>query len=281
MNDKTRNLFFLLLLAGMAMLHGCSSLPQFASEKRINPIVIDGDNNDWKNVSAYIDKNNTIAVRVCHDSEYFYFCLSSQDPQVQMQIINLGLTIWLDNEGSDHKKFGINFPLGIQAGGPPPMMDMDREKMKDQESMQRMMDQVCSQMEIVGKEIEDRYRLSVVNTEGIKVKIGRTKEEILVYELQAPLKRTAQHPHAIDIQDGASVGLGIETAEMKFPMGKISGGTPGGPGGSGEMGFGSPPGGGSLGMSQGGHPGSGMPPGGPPGGKRTLESVKMWWKVKL
>ncbi len=274
MNEKSK----VSLVAGIAAvlistLNGCSSLPQFTSERITKPIEIDGDKREWTDVSAYIDKNNTMAVSVCHDTEYFYMCLMSQDPQVQMQVMHNGLTVWLDNRGSDHKTFGINFPLNKHDGGPPPMME--RGKMHDFETSNRMMEQAQSEMEIVGEKESDRYRLSITNTEGIKVKIGRSREGILIYELQVPLRKTAQHPHAIEIADDAYVGLGIETAEMELSMGKHAGGRPGGQGG-GEMGFsGGPQGGGPPGG------GGGMPSGGPQGGSKKSESVKMWWKVKI
>lgn len=276
MNDKNICLRNFIIALFILSLNGCSSLPQFTSEYCKNKIVIDGDNSEWKDMPAYIDNNNVLAVSVCHDGEYIYVCMTTQDPQTQRQIMGSGLTVWFDPAGNDDKTFGVNFPLNRHSSGPP--RGLEGEMNRDSDRFQQVMDQPSLEIEIVGPKESDRYRLSVANNEGIQAKIGRTKDGLMVYELQVPLRRTTIHPNAVNPKKDF-VGLGFETGTMQHGSEKMrseQGGRSGGfngSGPSGEMGSGHR-GGGWSGRGRGQH--------GSSSGSGTIpEPVKMWWKVKL
>jgi hypothetical protein len=262
----------------LAMVNGCSSLPQFASRQCTKPIIVDGDKDEWIGAPAYINKENTIAVSICHDAEYLYLCLTSQDPETQMQIMRNGLTIWFDKKGSNNKTFGINFPLAKKMDSPPPAAN--RERMRDPEEARKMMEQSLFELEIVGEKETDRYRLAVNNEEGIRAKIDRGEDNLLIYELQVPFKKTPQHPNAIELADGSFVGLGVEAGTMENSQGKKRserGDKPGGHDGNGP-----PSDGGGMELGGGGPPGgSRMSQGRPQGSGEKTEILKMWWKVKM
>jgi hypothetical protein len=269
-----------LISMAISFLNGCSSLPQFASEPYKDKIVIDGDNGDWIGVPAYIDKNNTVAVSVCNSNDYVYLCLTSQDPQTQMQIMRFGLTVWFDGTGGDNKTFGVNFPIGRPETGS--NHKMDNEQMREPEAERRIMDQSPMEMEIIGPKEEDRYRLAVTNTEGIQAKIGRTRDGLFVYELQVPLKKTFQHPNAIGANDGSSIGVGLETGIAIDKNGHRYGDS-GGPS-VGFRGNGPPMGGGKDPGAEGDGPPEGgrrMHKGHSPGSDLKSEALKMWWKVRM
>ncbi|HPT06653.1 MAG TPA: hypothetical protein PLO85_00685 [Candidatus Omnitrophota bacterium] len=57
---------------------------------------------------------------------------------------------------------------------------------------------------------------------GIEAKIGR-QNNYFVYGLKVPLKKSAHHPYAIDIQRGIPIGFGLEFSEPGFPPGRDSG----------------------------------------------------------
>ena len=245
-------------------------MPQFSSELCTRKIVIDGDNNDWNGIPAYVDKNNVLAVSVCHDDEYIYVCLLTWDPQTQRQIIGGGLTVWFDRTGSDDKTFGINFPLGRYAGEPSQRID-DRNR-KDFDTSKQITNQFVSEMEIIGPKETDRYLLPFTNNEGIQAKIGRVDGGEMVYELQVPLKKTTEHPNAIQPKNNY-IGLGFETGEMTG-FGKRSGESDGSDS--------QPQGGTGRGHRGGGYSGGGrMHQGGGSKSGNAAEPVKMWWKVKL
>jgi hypothetical protein len=155
---------------------------------------------------------------------------------------------------------------------------MNRERMRDPQEISKIMEQALFELEIVGKEESGRYRLAVTNNEGIKVKIGRSKENlmIMVYELQVPLRKTTQYQHAIEVAEDPYVGLGVEIGYMmkpseRKPGEKLEGRDRNGP----------PPGAG-MENDGGGPPGGGRRPQGRPmaRGEKT-EPEEMWWRVRL
>ncbi len=240
--------------------------------------MIDGDNSDWNEIPAYVDKNNVLAVSVCHDYEYVYVCLMTQDPQTQRQILRGGLTVWFDRNGSDDKTFGVNFPSGRRSGE---SSQWANDKIKrDFDTSRQTIDQIPPEIEIIGPKETDRYLLPPANNEGILAKIGRLKTGEMVYELQVPLKKTAGHPNAIELKDNY-FGLGFETGEMTGHSGKQSSGhssSSGNSDGSGSQ----PDGGMGWGHRGGGYSGGGrMHQGGASKSGSASEPVKVWWKVKL
>ena len=268
---------FIISFFFIVLLDGCSSLPQFTSDRCAGTMHIVGDLHDWRNISAYVDKNNLVAVSMCHDDEFVYVCLTTDDPQTQRQIMGGGLTVWFDPSGSDDKTFGINFPL--PRNGPGPRRSFDNETKKDANGNQLTIDQSLFDMEVVGPKETDRYRLSVINTEGILAHLERSKDGLMIYELQVPLKKSSSRPNAIEPKKDF-VGLGFETGPVqggaerpRAEQGGRSGGYGGGdssPGGG--MGSGRRGGGGGRGRGQGGSSS---------GSAKAPEPVKLWWKVKL
>ena len=280
MNIYKPKYFFIFLLMLLPMvLSGCSSLPQFTAEKNKGRIVIDGDKGDWRDLSAYINKSNTYAVSVSYDTEYVYFCLTSPDVQTQMHMMRGGLTVWFDKKGSDHKTFGINFPLGrkeLDAASA-----RNREGMWDPEEGRKLIEQSLFELEVVGEKESDRYKLGTVNNEGIVAKIKKSDNNVLVYELRVPLKKTQDHPHAIEDTDGSAIGVGVEFGVLNRPARKkqsertdISVGSDGNESPTGEEG--------EMGLEGGRRFGGGRGQHGPrPDAGVRKEDVDMWWKVKL
>ena len=264
----------ILMCAGLGfLLSACSSLPLIPAERVSSPIVIDGRDNDWKQTSAYVNKSNpALLVRTSYDDSFFYFCISTRDREMQMRMLAFGLTVWLDPLGSDHKTFGIAYPLPDQMGsfGPP----MQQKKMNNGETPP-MPDEAFQEMEIIGPLDENRYRLPAMNNEGIEVKVGVSGDGVMAYELRVPLHSSKVFPRGINPVADSIIGLGVVGGEMKLPNG---------PGGNMPM-----PKGDGGGMDFGGDgPPPGMPPGGgrmmpsgPPGKGGSPEPIKMWWRVEL
>lgn len=255
------SVFVILIVTVLSSLN-CSSMHELSSQRSAGKIVIDGSNGEWKNVPAYSGKEAKFMVSVCNDDEYIFVCLTSNDPQTVMQIMRAGLTVWFDKEGSNDKTFGINFPLGMQTGDPLP--EMDREKMRDSQSLMKMPEPSLNEMDILGPEKEDRYRIPVATATDMKVKVVRSPNGFMVYELQVPLKKTPQHQYAIEAQN-TEIGIGLETGSMGALAGKKVLGKDGSSGGNGparEEGSGPPPGGGGGGR---------MPPGNPPGVRQQAQ----------
>jgi hypothetical protein len=274
--DGGMHLDRLLILA--LVVSGCSSIPQVTSHTTTTKITVDGDNNDWNNIPAYLSDNKLFAVSVCHDSGNFYTCITTADPQTQMQLMVSGLTVWFDNDGGSEKRFGVKYPLGVPGGGPPKTIAGDGKEINSQ--VETSMAQADLELEILGPKEGDRYRLPVDNQEGILAKIKRTKGGVLVYELEVPLKPSASMPNAVNMKADSVIGFGVEVASPELRPG-LGGRGPGSFRGGGPP-EGPPPGGGDMGSGGGMPPGGGMgPPRGMRGGAAPREAAKLWWKVKI
>jgi hypothetical protein len=267
----TRNSIWLFCIM---VLSGCSSLPQFTSERCPNKILLIGDLNEWKGVSAYIDKNSIIAVSVCRDDEFVYVCMTTDDPLTERRIMAGGLTVWFDPSGSDTKSFGINFPL--PKNGPGARRGIDNDLKRDAEGNRQPMDPSLIDMEVVGPKETDRYRLPVINSEGIAAHLGRTKDGLMIYELRVPFKKTFSMPHAIEPQNGF-MGLGFETGTVKASDEQERNEQGIRPGGLGE-GDSNP--GGGMGYGRRGGRGRGQY-GSSPASPRSTDQLNTWWKIKL
>ena len=132
-------------------------------------------------------------------------------------------------------------------------------------------------------------RMRVSEMKGAELKIGM-KNEALVYELRIPLRSDGDHPFALDLAPGKTLGIGVETPKIdrsRFTRPNDGDRPPGGEGrpdgfpqDGGGMGRGGHRGGGWPGGGYGGHRG-GMGPGGEGSRSGMFESLNLWMKVEL
>jgi len=73
------------------------------SGQRDRPITIDGKADEWRD-SLTVIKDAQIAVGLFNDQENFYVCISSWNDDVNLQALNLGLTVWFDPGGGGGEK---------------------------------------------------------------------------------------------------------------------------------------------------------------------------------
>jgi len=256
-------------IAASVLLAGCSEI-ELSSRWRDRLVVVDGVNLEWQDAMTYLE-DKKVAVGLLNDEEYLYVALVTTDRQLQRQIVGLGFTLWFDPAGGKGKSFGIRFPLGIEDKSI--MRSLKTRGSSVEQDMAKLQEELVESMtelEILGPGENESRRLPLSNEEGIFVKIGVSGYG-LVYELRIPLAESEIHPLAIGAATGTSIGIGLETPEMKMDMmrGRMGGGMPGMGGGKG----------GGRGGSRGGRPGGGMR-----GGSRRpemSEPFKVWAKVQL
>ncbi len=215
----------IILLASLSL--GCGNT-ELESTWRDRELTIDGNAIDWEGTTVHVEDEN-VTVGLSNDEDFLYLFLSSNDKNIQRQLLTRGLTVWFDPDGGNDRDFGIRFPLGTGM----PMMS--RERMApDREEFNEMYKKTLTELEILGPGEHDRLRTSVLGEHGISVKLGEAKEN-LVYELKVPLFRTVDYPHAVGSAAGETIGVGFETTQPNReimrdrPRGRMSGGRrPGG-----------------------------------------------------
>jgi hypothetical protein len=276
---KPQRFIPLLLIFAPLALNSCTSSLLVKSSWNDNKIVVDGKDNDWGDTMFYIPSAQMTA-GVRNDSSNMYVILKATNRQQAFQIMGLGLTVWFDPSGGTSEKFGIHFPIGHEDGG----ALMHRNAGDDQDNNQTQnlafTDMMPNELEILGANENGPVRLTIADAKGIELQINRSPDG-LIYELRVPLRKSPEHPYAIDAK-GRSIGIGFES-------GKFEPSQRGGREGDGMQGEGG-------GMYPGGGEGGEMPgePGGGMGGERRrrnssdeggprqqLKQIDFWLKVRM
>jgi hypothetical protein len=257
MNSISKKIVLLALALGLA---GCRTFSTFSTESRPldRQVVIDGKTEDWQG-DLFVAEGERIELGFLNDRENLYVCLLTTDNFVRAQILTQGLTVWFDPKGKTDKVFGIKFPVGLPPGERKLPLG-DNPEGPDLENLPKV---PMTEMEIIRSEKEPVQKLNVAEAQGIEVKVVPSSG-LIVYELKIPLVKTEQHPIAVGVEPGKTVGIGFETPKFDLSqMPRRRGGTPGG---------GRPPMGGGAGQE-------GM--GGYGRGFQLPEGLKMWAIVSL
>ncbi len=271
---RKTNIIILTIL--VIFITGCSSM-EMASSWRDREIKIDGIQDDWQNQLIYIEKKN-ISFGLSNDENYLYACLVTPDRRTQSQMMRMGFTIWFDSKGGKDKKSGIRFPVGLDRMDFS-MMRQNRDPQSD--DMRDFSQAQLNEVEILGPDEDDRYRIPVSDLRGLEIKLKRNRG-LLVYEIKVPLTQNEENTFTAVAGTDGKIGIGLEATKfdmeaMRDQMGEgMSGGGRGGMGGGrGGMGGGR----GGMGGGRGGM--GGGRGGGMGGGPQMPEQLKVWVKVQL
>jgi len=233
---------FLFLLFFPFFVHmNCSTL-QLESTWKERDIALDGKGGDWLGAKYYFE-DSAISVGLINDERYLYVSMMTENPMVRAQIMQQGLTVWLDPKGGKNKTFGIKYPLG-RRGDEQEGETIDPQKMMDEEAREEMMEkfkEAMSELEVLGPAERILAKMDIEEAKGIIVKL-RDAAGTFVYELRVPLSSGSEYPYAVGVEAGDMIGVGFLSPklEMRRPAdtrgrGPMPGGGMGGPGGPGGM----------------------------------------------
>lgn len=174
-------------------------------------ISIDGVDEEWKTNRVNIISDNT-AVGVCRDNEFLYVHLFTSDPELSMQIMNFGLTLWFDSRGSQKKVMGVQFPV-IQMQPPPPREGTPPVG----DELQKFLDMRLKDVIVENAETKDIRQMNMdeANKHGINAIVG-IEPGLLCYELQYPLHITDAYTMGLGVLQQKQINICIETPEIDF-----------------------------------------------------------------
>lgn len=249
----------------------------FESQWVAMPITVDGDADDWENIPTTYLEDEGVVLGMCNDSTNVYVLFRIRDARSAMSIRRAGLTIWLNSEGKEKKKFGVRYNGG-------PSLSEIRELMTDEE--EEMFSEIPPErMDRMGRRfsgIEDRFTVfydgedksDSIPTDGSRgpAVSYASSNGLYTYEFSIPLQNS----------DYGIYGMGALFDE-DICIGPEWGGRPDDRGPGGGMGRGGGPGGGMGGGSGGRGGRGGGRGGGPPGGSRMgpSEEHEFWVTTKL
>ncbi|MFH1051903.1 MAG: hypothetical protein V1779_13360 [bacterium] len=279
-----KNFRFTLALFTLSILFltNCSTL-KIQSTWLEEPIVIDGNTNDWgENLIAI--QNENISIGVLNNEKYLYLCLITQEKDIINQVLMNGLIVWFDSKNEKNKNNAIHFPLRTEP------LEMNKKGIRERNEMGKPseinLDKIKSKLgkaEIIGPDKSQSRIIDLKENKAIEIFLD-LKNEILFYEMKVLLNADKRDDFSISADTGKTISICLETIVLnKEGMeGKPHEG--GEIGGEGEM----PPPGGGMGGGFGGPPpgggfsGGGM--GGPPGGNRmmkTPKSLSLWFDLLI
>ena len=241
--------------------------------------TVDGKLAEWSSPLVALG-STPLSLGVRNDGQFLYVALASSDQATRMMLGAAGFTVWLDPSGKNKKSFGITVPPTLKGlgsgpwrgggpldGRPPPdaqdappgrLARVARKAKRTRaraglEAPRPSHRRPSPASKSLGASKDDRRRLELAYARTIGLDVAaRAAEGVLVYELRVPLAVSEAQPYGVKSSPGATIGLGIETAELARPEGR------GGEGGRGRGGMGGgPPGGGGGGGMGGGMGGGG------------------------
>jgi hypothetical protein len=196
-----------------------------------NPVVVDGNDEEWPQQLMYQDKKEKFSYSITNDANNLYICLKTSSDPLEIKILQSGLTIWFDYNGQKKETMALRFPLGNSGGIRSPdigkMADDAETAALKREGLARLTDYA-----LVGFEtLDGSYDYRRINKTGVKVAIGLTKRQELVYEAAIPLdviyRRTSK-----DITGGAK-NIAVEFYSEGLPTPPLPSGMSGAPSGGG------------------------------------------------
>jgi hypothetical protein len=206
--------------AGLVGVHAGAS--EWASQWRDHEITIDGADADWQGFTMPV-KGQHFSLGVANDGDAIYLCLPTKDRATKAQIARSGLIVWFERTSGKKRPFGVHFPVGLR----PEVMDYTRGRgvkpgqEKEPERDDRKPPEVTQvggqdEIEILGPKKDDVWPLPI-DRSGIAARIG-VHEDLLVFELKVPLRKSQDLLYAIDAEPGEALRVDVRTPEWRGPL---------------------------------------------------------------
>ena len=213
------------LLPLVLCLAACSSpLPVVASGEAPNPMAVDGDAREWEGALRPVPEEAGLSLGLRNDADALYLVVVAGDDWQARRVAGRGLTVWINESGTKDKAYGLSFPVGLgsdgERGGARPGTQPDvyqpggriGEPVDPSGRDQHLRDGFLRSLDRI--EITrngEKESVAVGGAAGIQTAAMWT-DAGLVVEMRVPLH---QGPYAVGAASGATLGLGVELAEVR------------------------------------------------------------------
>ncbi len=231
----------LLLCLVLVFVAGCSSAPVMELPGLDTPVRIDGRAAEWAGSIQYVEKAG-LSVGANLGSDALDLVIVTADPDLQMQILILGLTVWLDGNGGKEQGFGLRYPAPELGGG----MRPGQETGDRRERLEQILSGLSGDFLLLEDKDDDGRLMMAGGRAGFDLAMGLDGPR-LVYELHIPLVGEDRDTRSL-LLEGGQLGLGLivtppveesledRTSSMASSMGSGSDGPGRRGGGQGGMG---------------------------------------------
>ncbi len=283
-----------------AFFAGCGTT-KIASNRLSNDFVANGSDDDWTSTPQYYDEKKNVAIRVSNDDDSIYLCFSASSEEVTRQLAMSGLTVWLDPEGGEKKRYGVRLEGKKPPRRQPPGMSQEKAPEREHGPQDKPCGFEASNKPLGFEASEQPPRFEASEKIGIilpgdpaPIEMKAAEAEKLGVEFAGQCDKARAvfefkiriygRNSAFEMSPLEELGIGLVAGMSRDSKRPDRSGSPGrGPGGPGGPGLieGGPS---ELGFGPGGGMGGG-PPGGfgekGPGGGKFEKPYEVWLNVKL
>jgi len=217
---------------------------------------------------------------ISNDKENIYLNLRIYNSDVQRQVLNSGITVWINTDGKKSRKLGVKYPArlkGNETGIRPGNQSMQQRGAVPGERG-NMPDMNTGSIQLIGFSESSPQTISATERDNFRGTLKIEKDRNMYYEIILPFSKMP----VIDDQPQGKKKVGSFILGIAYPSVSSMSGPPGGgqgmPSGGGPGGGGMPGGGGGMpgggGGRAGGGPGGGA---GPPSQGSSSSSQSIFW----
>jgi uncharacterized membrane protein YgcG len=185
---------------------------QLTSAWAMADVKVDGSARGWAEMLRPLG-DPPMVIGVQNDGRYLYLCLKTSDPIVKRQIAREGLTVWLNGEGKDAKRFGVRYPVGMGSRNGRPQPEQGKPP-EGEDAAAASPVHVPGEFELIGPTADDRSRVPLGPDEPVQAALG-DDSGVMVLEMRVPLRPSEAHPLAVEAAPGATIALGLATERPK------------------------------------------------------------------
>jgi hypothetical protein len=230
MYRKSVILFILSLL--LMFLAGCEPL-LLKSHWTDQPIVIDGNNVDWKAVPLDRLESWDVSLGLCNDADDLYLLIYFENPMLMMAAGNRGIALEFFDSRTREVIFGLHY-TGLDSLAPAyEPEDSFWQCLNADQKKQFMAQQAILKDRIAVTKKETTVKIPPDGSQGLSA--ARVYHPMFCgYELRIPIRKNGDTPYALGTGLGETVNIKIRMGEQKekdesfnmSPMGGMSGTPP-------------------------------------------------------
>lgn len=210
-----KKFLFVVVLILAAFLQSCGGY-ELTSKYTEEPVVIDGNINDWNGRLNYIEEEQA-AVGIANDNNFLYVCYTTANRNNILKILRMGFTVWFFPENG--KTIGFQYPLKSSTNSN--FLKRSRQAKADQ--MKLLLQRTLknnNEYRIVNEKSFPLITYGVKENNDIQVAM-KYRNSKFVYELKLPLNGTKGNYDAIQSKPGEHLKLVFESGE--FTKGDFAG----------------------------------------------------------
>lgn len=170
------------------LLYSCSHNLAPVGHYQSDPVIIDGNINDWVLPLRFSNPEYTMHYSVTNDDKNIYVCVISKSPTYQRRMLRSGLNIYFDTKGEKNKTCALVFPVR-KTSEPSDMASLNSTHAADHPTTIAQLILQSDYYNTIGfTNMENgQYDLKATQTD-IRIAMKQDADSSLVYEAAIPIR---------------------------------------------------------------------------------------------